>query len=92
MLYMNVLTWDPGKRDAVIERTKKIGFDHEGMKTIGTWIEAVGGRCFQLVDIPRDIDPALSLKANYNWNDIMKIETFPVIDAAEMLKILEKMK
>ena len=25
MLYMNILTWDPGKRDAVIERVKKVG-------------------------------------------------------------------
>ena len=92
MLYMNILTWAPDKRDAVIERTKKIGLEHEGMKVIGTWADIDGGRCFQLNDIPRDMDPALSLKANFTWNDIMKIETIPVMDAAEMIKLLESMK
>ena len=92
MLYMTILTWDPDKRDAVIERTKKLGFQHEGMKIIGTWIETVGGRCFQLADIPPDIDPAIHLKTNLAWNDLMKIETVPVIDAAEMMKFLESAK
>lgn len=92
MLYMNILTWDPDKRDVAIERTKKLGFEHEGMKTIGTWADVDGGRCFQLTDIPRDADPALSLKANFTWNDIMKIESVPVMDAAEMLKALASMK
>ena len=41
MLYMNILTWAPDKRDAVIERAKKIGFEHEGMKVIGTWIMVI---------------------------------------------------
>jgi hypothetical protein len=92
MLYMTILTWDPDKRDAVVERAKKLGFEHEGMKVIGTWIEAVGGRCFQLADIPADIDPALHLKTNLAWNDLMKIETVAVLNAADMLKFVEAMK
>ena len=92
MLYMTVLNWSPDKRDAVIERTKKLGFEHPGVKTIGTWVAATGLRCFQLVDIPRDMDPAQSLKNNFAWNDIMKIELVPVIEASEMMKALESMK
>jgi len=42
MLYMTVLTWDPDKRDVVIERAKKIGFEHPGGKTLGTWVETNG--------------------------------------------------
>ena len=92
MLYMNILTWDPDKRDAVIERVKKIGLQHEGIKVIGTWVDVAVGRAFQLCDIPRDIDPKLSLKANFAWNDLVRIEDVPVMDAMEMLKLLQSMK
>ncbi len=92
MLYMNILTWDPGKRDEVIERAQKIGFEHEGMKVVGTWIDVDGGRAFQLTEVPPDMDPMLSLKANFTWNDIIKIDTVVVMDAAEMLKAFASMK
>lgn len=91
MLYMTILTWDPDKRDAVLERAKKIGLEHEGMKVIGTWVDVAGGRSFQLCDIPRDIDPMLSLKANLAVNDLVKIEDVPVMDATEMMKLMESM-
>ena len=92
MLYMTILTWDPDKRDAVIERTKKMGLEHEGMKVIGTWVDVNGGRSFQLCDVPRDIDPMLIMKANFAWNDIVKMEDVAVIDAAEMMKLMESLK
>jgi hypothetical protein len=92
MLYMNVLTWEPDKRDAVIERTKRIGLEHEGMKVVGTWADTTSGRCFQLCDVPDNMDPMLQLKANFAWNDIMKVEQVPVMDAGEMLHALESME
>ena len=92
MLYMTILTWDPDKRDAVMERVKKMGLQHEGMKVIGTWVDVNGGRCFQLNDVPRDLDPMLNMKANLAWNDLVKMEDVCVMDAMEMMKLLEKMK
>ncbi len=92
MLYMTILTWDPDKRDAVIERTKKLGFEHQGMKVLGTWIEATASRAFQLSDIPRDHDPVVSLKNNFAWNDIMKIESVAVLPGEDMMKFLASMK
>ena len=90
MLYMNILTWDHDKRDAVMERTKKIGMEHEGIKVIGTWVDVNGGRCFQLSEEPAD--PKFSLKANFGWNDLLHIETVPIMKADEFLKLLESMK
>ena len=90
MLYMHILTWDPDKRDAVIERTKKIGVEHEGIKVIGTWVDANGGRAFQLNEAPED--PKLGLKANFAWNDLVKIEEIPIIEAKEFMELLESMK
>ena len=92
MLYMNILTWDPDKRDTVLKRASEIGMEHEGMKVGGTWADVDGGRCFQLTDVPPDIDPMLMLKANFSWNDIMKLETIAVMNAADMLKALASMK
>jgi len=92
MFYMDILTWDPDKRDAVLERVKEIGLEHEGIKVIGTWVDVLGGRAFQLTDIPHDIDPKLNLKANFAWNDIVRIESVPVMDAMEMVKLMESMR
>ena len=89
---MNILTWEPEKRDAVIERVKEIGLEHEGMKVIGTWADVTQGRCFQLCDVPQNINPILNLKSNFAWNDILKIETIPVMDAMELIKVLESVK
>jgi len=90
MLYMNILTWDPDKRDAVIERTKKIGMEHEGIKVIGTWVDLNGHRCFQLTEEAED--PKFSLKANFIWSDLMKIEAVPIMEAGEFLKLTESMQ
>ena len=90
MLYMNILTWDPDKRDAVIERVQKIGMQHEGIKVIGTWTDTNGGRCFQLTEEAED--PQFSIQANYAWSDLMRIEAVPVMDAEEFLKLLGSMK
>ncbi len=90
MLYMNILTWAPDQRDAVIERVKKIGMEHEGIKVIGTWNDVNGGRVFQLSEEPAD--PKFSLKANFAWNDLLHIVTVPVMKAEEFLQLLGTMK
>ena len=90
MLYMNILTWAPDKRDAVIERVNKIGMEHEGIKVIGTWADVNGGRVFQLSEGPAD--PKFSLKANFAWNDLLRIVTVPVMKAEELLQLIGTMK
>ena len=90
MLYMNILTWDPDKRDEVMKRAQTKGFAHEGIKVLGTWGDLQGGRSFQLTEEPAD--PKLSLKANFEWNDVLKIESVPVMEAEELLKIRESLK
>jgi hypothetical protein len=90
MPYMNILTWVPESRDAIIDRANKIGMEHEGIKVIGTWADLNGGRVFQLTE--EATDPKLSIKANHTWNDLMKIEAVPVMDAGEFLKILRSLR
>jgi hypothetical protein len=90
MLYMNILTWDPAKRDEVMERAQTKGFAHEGIKVLGTWADVQGSRSFQLTKEPDD--PKLSLKANFEWNDIMKIDSVRVMEAEELFRIIGSMK
>jgi hypothetical protein len=89
---MSIQTWDPEKRDAVLERAKKIGLEHKGEKVLGSWVDISGLRSYQLIDVPSDIDPMQHLKNYFAWNDIMRIETIPVIEAGEMIKALSSMK
>ena len=91
MLHLCIITWDPEKREEVLKRGQEIGFEHEGAKVIGTWIDIDGGRGFQLTDVPDDIDPKLRLKASFAWNDIIRIETVRVMEAEEMVKLLSSM-
>ena len=91
MLYMNILTWAPDKRDEVVTRAQKIGLSHEGGKVIGTWIDINGGRGFQLVETAPDLDPKIMVKNSLDWNDILKIESVHVMDAAEMIKLASSM-
>ncbi len=91
MLYMVILTWAPEKRDEVVKRAQKIGMEHEGEKVIGTWVDVNGGRGFQLVEVSPDVDPKIMIKNNLAWNDILKIESVPLIDAAEMIKLASSM-
>ncbi len=90
MLYMNILTWAPDKRDAVIERVNKIGMEHEGINVIGTWVDVYGGRCFQLSEEPAD--PKFGFKANLAWNDLLHIEAVPVMKGEEFMQLIETMK
>jgi hypothetical protein len=87
MLHMVILTWAPEKRDEVIKRVQQVGLEHEGEKVIGTWADTNGGRAFQLIETAPDLDPRILIKNNFAWNDILKIESVPVMDAAEMAKL-----
>jgi hypothetical protein len=89
MLYMNVVTWDPDKRDEVIKRYGEIGQQvPEGMKVLGEWVTLQGDRVFRLVDITTP-DPGCSVKANFAWNDLTKLEAFSVMEPAQLLKLVQ---
>jgi len=87
---MSILTWEPDKRDEVIKRAQIKGVSHEGIKILGTWIDIQGGRSFQLSE--EATDPQYSLKANYEWSDLMKIDSVRVMEAGEYFKWLDSQK
>jgi hypothetical protein len=86
MLYMTVFTYDPEKRDAIIKRRAEKGaLVRAGVKLLGEWSSLGGGRIFRLVE---GEDPVALHAATMAWNDLGKIEIYPVMPVEEIFKIL----
>jgi len=91
MLYMTIITWEPAQRDAVIKRVQTMGVKvPKGVKVLGMWADLSGHRVFQLTDWPPVADPKIILEDNLAWTDLVKIESVPVMQVEEMMKLLPK--
>lgn len=88
MLFLTILTFEPEKRDEVMKRFAEKG-PMPGGKIIGQWNAIAGGRCFRLVDLD---DPKAGFVACHAWNDLGKLEIVPVIESAEILKLIPSKK
>lgn len=79
MLFMNIYTWEPGQRDALIKRRleKKGNALSPGMKKLGEWFDVGGGRGFILLE---GDDPKAALTSTLVWSDLMKMEVVPLVD------------
>ncbi len=88
MLFMTVYTYEPKDREAVIKRRAEKGpMAPQGMKILGEWSSLTGGRVFRLVEVD---DPRAMLGATAAWADLGKVETFPVMETEEVMKLLPK--
>ena len=88
MLFMTIYTYEPEKRDEVIKRRAEKGaIAPEGMKIVGEWSAVTGCRVFRLVEVD---DPRVMLGASAAWADLGKIETVPVMQTEEAMKLLPK--
>jgi hypothetical protein len=58
----------------------------EGMKSLGEWSDISGGRVFRLIDVASD-NPAVALAGTRAWSDLGRIETVPVIETEQGIKV-----
>jgi Protein of unknown function (DUF3303) len=58
----------------------------EGLKYVGSWIEAGFGRCFQLMECD---DARLLQQWVARWSDLMEFEIVPVVPSAETRETME---
>ncbi|NYT09479.1 MAG: DUF3303 domain-containing protein [Methanosarcinales archaeon] len=86
MLFMDIWTWEPEKRDEVCKRFAEWRCP-EGMKEHGYWIDLTGNRVFYLYEVE---DSKVLLVANMYWTDIAKCESVPVMEAEEASRIMLK--
>ena len=87
MLFMVLTTIEPEKRDEVMKRRLEKGLmAPEGLKVLGEWQAIAGGRAFLLCEVE---DPKAGLAAAAAWSDLIKMESVPVIETQEALKLMQ---
>ena len=87
MLFMSVITWEPGQRDAMLKRRAEQGImAPKGVKVVGEWWDTSGGRDFLLYE---GDDATALAKWNMTYSDLIKVETTTVIEAEELMKLLK---
>jgi hypothetical protein len=88
MLFMNIYTWEPSKRNEIIKRRMEIGRGiPKEIKVIGEWTDLSGGRGFLLYEAA---DPKVSMAATLAWSDLLKFEGIPVIETEEVMELVKK--
>jgi hypothetical protein len=82
MLFMVIERFGgPEGAAAVYRRLRERGrMAPEGLKYVGSWVEADFGRCFQLMECE---DPRLLDEWAAHWQDLVEFEFVPVVTSAE---------
>jgi len=85
MLFMVIERFKDAK--AVYRRVQEKGrILPEGLKYVGSWVEANYNRCFQLMECD---DTSLFQKWVIQWNDLVDFEIIPVIESKQTAKAIE---
>jgi hypothetical protein len=58
----------------------------EGLKYVGSWVEANCNRCFQLMECD---DASLFQKWVVQWQDLIDFEIVPVVESKQTTKLIE---
>jgi len=85
---MSIVTWEPEKRDEVVQRRATEKFP-EGIKLVGEWLDMNGSRAFRLIECGDD--PMSYIVVTAYWNDLCKIDSVPVMKSEDAFKHLPKM-
>ena len=85
MLFMNIFTYEPDKRDEVIKRRLEKGnMIPEDVKVLGQWTDLGGGRGFIVFESEKP-----HLEWTLAWSDLMEIDLIPIVDTeADVIKAI----
>lgn len=85
MLFMVIERFKDAK--AVYRRAREEGrILPEGLKYVGSWVEANYDRCFQLMECD---DASLFQKWVIQWQDLVDFEIIPVVESKQTAKVIE---
>jgi len=88
MLFMVVEKFRNRDAKAIYRRFRDQGrMAPDGLKYVGSWIEANFDRCFQLMECD---DPRLLQEWLLSWSDLVECEIVPVVPSAETRELVEK--
>ncbi|WP_135611615.1 DUF3303 domain-containing protein [Methanococcoides sp. AM1] len=84
MLFIDIVTWDPKDSKEVEERYSTWEFP-EGIKVIGEWIDLSSCRTVLIYDAE---NAEAYAAATFPWRDIFYFDSFPVMEASEVMKFM----
>ena len=88
MLFINIYSYDPDKRDKIIARRLEKGLMFpKGIKVLGEW-SAIGGSMGVIVC--ETDDPKALAQASLAWSDLLKSDIFPVLKTEDVLSLAKK--
>ena len=89
MLFMVIERFKDGEVEAVYRRFENKGrMLPQGLKYIGSWVEANYSRCFQLMESE---DPRLFDEWIACWQDLVDFEVIPVLPSEETAKAIARL-
>ena len=89
MLFMVIERFKNQDAAAIYRRLQKDGrMMPDGLKYVGSWVEANFDRCFQLMECD---DPRLFQQWIIRWQDLMEFEIVPVVASNETLETITPM-
>jgi hypothetical protein len=84
MLFMVIERFRDRDAVSVYRRSREMGrMLPEGLKYVGSWVEANFDRCFQLMECN---DPRLFQEWILNWQDLVEFEITPVVTSEETVQ------
>jgi hypothetical protein len=86
MIFMTIYTFRPEQRKQAVARFLETGgAPPPGVKILARWHDVGGCRGYTI----EESDDATAISAfGYRWNDLMTLETFPVINDEQLGKVL----
>jgi uncharacterized protein with GYD domain len=88
MVFINIYSYDPDKRDKIIARRLEKGLMFpKGIKVLHEWSTIGGGGG---VIVCETDDPKALAQASLAWSDLLKSDIFPVLNTEEVLSLSKK--
>jgi len=89
MLFMVIESFKNRNARAVYTRSRERGrMLPEGLRYVGSWVEANFDRCFQLMECD---DAKLLQKWVFEWQDLIEFEIVPVVSSKETTETINPM-
>jgi hypothetical protein len=89
MLLLDITTFKPEDSVELFKRWKQIEKmdSPKGLKIVGQWFDAGGGRVITLFDVETVRDYVVY---NFSFTDLCEVDVFPVIEASEFKEFASK--
>ncbi len=90
MMFMSIFTFDAANREAIV-RQRALGdaIVPEGVQIRMEVVDLSENRVYRIFEVT---DPKAILETNLAWSGLARIETFPVMEADEILEALDRIK